>query len=205
MLIQQSNWITRARKAAGAKGPAQTDLLEDVNQMVQVADLDTYEFDFLGGVKRCVASANVPAVAAQPSYITIQNPPGSGFLAFLYKIEITLAAALTCTEEVTSAQTTVLPQIVAFQEDFRFGIVAAGPFATCIVQAGAPAAIFAATQVLTRLVNVAATPQEYTRRWVLPPGSQWLLRTPVNNTITSVNIFWKERPAESGELGLGTS
>lgn len=202
MLIQASNWIARARRAAGAKGPAQTDLLEDVNQMVQVADLDTPEFDFLGGVKRICATANVPAVAAQNSCVSLFNPAGTGMLAYLYAIELVTSTAVTCTEEVGNI-VSGLPAVIPFWEDFRYGTVATGGQSSLQVQAGTTAA-FPATTIVARDVTLAATTLFLARRWILPPFSLWVLKTPLNVTITSINLFWKERPAESGELGLGS-
>lgn len=203
MQVQQGNWITRARKAAGGKGPAQVDLLDDVNQMVQVDDLSTWKFDALGGVKQMVMPFSGGAVAAQISSCSIFNPPGSGLLGFVDYVELYAnTASLLCTEIITTADPTTLSTVFTpYHADQRFGtaILSVGDISSFICRVGT-----LATQVpgnvTGRVLALLNAQSQYPRRFVLPPGSGYAISGNVVNTAFTGNIYWSERPAESGEL-----
>src|SRR5690242_2815096 len=83
MLIQTQLLIDKQRRLAGAKGPAQVDLNEDLQPGIQVADLEAYQYDWLGRVQRRQATVVIAAVAAQFSQVVIFNPNGSGTLCLI--------------------------------------------------------------------------------------------------------------------------
>lgn len=204
MQIQQVNWLTRARKAAGGKGPAQADLGEDLMQVLQVADISDWQYDSLGLVKNFVLSANVPAVAAQVSAIQMVNPTGSNTLAFIDTVELLTVAALTLTMQLNfdSAALALAANLPCIQDTRLVRAFPTGGLAVVQCTAGTSAASLGGS-LASRFMTVAATPITYPRRVVLAPGFALTIETPVNQTLTA-NLLWKERSAESGEVPLGT-
>lgn len=207
MRIQQVNWLNRGRKAAGGKGPAQAELLEDIAPQVQLADLDRYDFDFLGGVKQMVAPFSQGAVAAQAGQFTIFNPATSGIILFIDGFELTAGTATAFwTEATISADPAGLgAQFTPYHFDQRFGnlVPAVGDISSCILRQGTLAAPVI-TNIISRCIAILNDVRFYARRVVIPPGVGWTLTANVVNQAATLNVFWRERVAESGELGLGT-
>jgi hypothetical protein len=208
MRIQQVNWLNRGRKAAGAKGPAQADLLEDLGQNVQVADLDRFDFDFLGGVKDMVMPFSAGAVAAQFTQISIFNPAGSGVLGFLDFMELFAnTVTMLCTEGIISADpgAGLGAQFTPYHFDQRFGatVPAVGDISSFICRQGTLAAPVTGN-IVGRVLTVFNVLSAYPRRIVLAPGTGYTIIGNVVNQAFTGNIWWRERVAESGELGLGS-
>lgn len=204
MLIQQTNWITRLRKAAGAKGDAQVELDPNISAFALVSNLDTPEFDFPGGVKQMIVTVSQGAVAAQSSIISLFNPAGSGVLGVLDVLELahpTAAAIVTISGGFIYVDTGG-GLVGAAPQDQRWGSQVTG-IATLQVRAGT-SAVNPITNLASRFnVLGAQTNFPFQRRIVLPPATGFALVSPVNTAFTA-DLQWKERPAESGELGLGT-
>jgi len=204
MEIQQANWITRARKAAGAKGPAQVSLLEDVNQMTIVANLDTPEFDWLGGVLDFVATAVVAPVAAQFTQFSLFNPAGSGMLAYLTKVELRAGAPSDVQDSRLDADTALAVINNIQPTDFRTPRLTTTQ-SILIGRAAAAAALPAGIVPLTTFTPPSAGGTGiFDRSYIIPPGRGYFVSINTVNVGANLNFFWKERPAESGELGLGT-
>lgn len=204
MRIQQSNWITRARKGAGAKGPAQVELLEDIQQVVQVGDLTLPEYDQPGGVKRMVVSANIVPGAGQVALLSIENPIGSSIMGMIYRVEFMTLVNTTLTEALGTVSSG-LAQQTPFHQDTRWGLglISVGDISNMICRVGTPAGI-PANQLISRMSSAANVPVIYNREVVLAPNSIYHITTFGQVTIQAINVYWTERPAESGELGLGT-
>lgn len=204
MIVQQGNWITRARKAAGAKGPAQVDLLDDINQMVIVDDVSTWEFDALGGAKQMVAASATGPIAAQVNGLQIFNPIGSGIVALIYRVELMTSSASQVCEEATinvDAGGAFAPQFTPYHLDQRFGntVPAVGDISSMIVRQSTVNAFPATVNLIARLFAVLGAITVLDRRVVIPPGVGYSLRTTVVNTSLTANVYWKERVLESGE------
>lgn len=202
MITQQINWLSRARKAAGAKGPAQADLLEDLNQMVVVANLDTSDYDFLGNVRRTVMRFNVVGVAGQLTTVQAMNPPGSGLLVFVDKLEVFASANQNLNEILITADQVGLPLNTEIHfEDFRS--VPNNPgISPVITRAGTQAA--AIPPALTTFFVSPTQSLIALRNWVLAPGTGLVLQGGGVNIGLTGQLYYRERPAESGELAAGS-
>lgn len=207
MKTQEGNWITRARKAAGAKGPAQAEVLEDIGQNLQVADLDKFEYDWCGAVRHLKVSAPAGPVAAALSRVTIFNPAGSSVLAFIDQIEIVSGGAGNLQvdggfiyADTADAVLGVLPH------DTRWFLTTPPPvggLSTVIVRAGTNAADPITTRTDRYAVQSLANASVFARRIVLAPGTGYALVHQTVNTALRVDLYVKERIAASGELSQG--
>jgi len=201
VIIQQSNWLTRARKAAGGKGPAQAELGDDLVATVQVADLDQPEYDSLGGVRQFSFGFSQVGVAANLSFGSIFNPVGSGILAIIHRIAYSAGAVGVIQESRLSADTGG-GQVSVRPTDFRYS-PNDGPSSICRigVQGAVPGDPVGST--ISVVGNIENQP-EWPRWYVCPPGTGLVIfLTTVNVAIRGV-IWFKERAAEGGELQLGT-
>lgn len=211
MKTQEGNWVTRARKAAGAKGPAQAEVLEDIGQNIQVADLDRFEFDWCGGVRHGKLTASVAAVAAQLTQVSVFNPVGSGTIALIDQVEIA-AGPPAGTFEVTggffygadlaNAVVGVVPHDSRwFNNTFPPSVTG---LMTCVFRAGTNAASAITTRTDRYMVtSIAAGNGPATvaaRRIVLAPGVGYVFQHSQSNTALQVDVYVKERVAASGEL-----
>lgn len=194
MIIQQINWLTRARKAAGAKGPAQADLLEDINQMVLVANLDNPLDDFLGGVKQFASGFSQAAVAAQLSHASLFNPLNSGILVFLHHISVSCSPSGSLQTRLNAVDPVGFGAVAPVATDQRWGsTIPAGAITRFGAQAGAIGTAW------ETFVGQAAGSDQWEKWLVIPPGTGVVLSTVAVNTALNGTWWWKERPPESGE------
>jgi len=200
MIVQQANWLTRSRKAAGAKGPAQAELSDDFSAQVQVADLTLPEYDFLGGVKDLVLFFNQGPVAAQFTTVSLFNPASSGVLAIVDRLSCFGSAVVPVSEGFTQVDLGIALSGNLHSADFRTtpNNPALSPI---VVRTGTQVAALAPQ--ITQL-EVLGTTLEFSRSWILAPGTGYWVQANTLNIGLSGAIFFRERSAESGELGLGT-
>lgn len=197
MIINQTNWLDRARKAGGTKGPAQADLLEDVNQMVQVADLDSWQYDFLGSVKQFASGFSQAAVAGQLSHASLFNPLNSGVLVFVHHIVLTVVPAGFVQTRLNFVDPAGFGAQAALATDQRWGSTLPS---AAVVRFGAQVG---AIGVAWETFFAQATAADQWERWlVLPPGVGVVLSTVGANASLSGTWWWKERAAESGEQAI---
>jgi len=200
MIVQQANWLTRARRAAGAKGPSQVELSDDLSAIVIVANLDTPFSDWLGGVRDWSGTGQAAAVVAQFGFITLFNPLNSGIINEVYRIAFSQDVAANWLERVMDADSAG-GQVAAVPTDTRIELF---DNSTSIVRVGT-----SAVQPGAALAHVGSTPatgpdEERHRHYVLRPGRGLALVCNTVNTVCRGTFWFRERAPESGELGLGT-
>lgn len=206
MLVNIERWIDRLRKAAGAKGPADSELDAGFSANVQVADTDTYEYDYLGRVRRMIGAINCAAVAAQLSQAGIFNPAGSQLLVVVDWLDIGLGAA-------TTVELRFLVNVLA-----GAGIVAQSAQSPDLRWApGLPITAVVPSPVVFSEGNNAAVPglaiatgaryfigasvnQPLNCKFVLPPGTGLAVICNNSNTAMGGALWWKERVFDPAEL-----
>lgn len=208
MIIQQTNWLTRARKAAGAKGPAQAELGEDLQQVAQVVDLDTPEFDFLGGELNFAVNFNITGVAAQQSQVSIFNPLATGRLLVVRRISYSVSVAGQVGEFATLSDNAATGTAMIPIDGRVTGALPPAPFvfplSVAQTRAGALAALVTNAQ-WTTLQAQTTVQDEFPRWYMLPPGTGFVLATLQQNNALRGWIWYSERNLESGELGAGVT
>jgi hypothetical protein len=210
MKTQEANWVTRSRKAAGAKGPAQADVLEDIAQNLQVADLDRFEYDWCGGTRHPKLTVSVGAIAAQLAQITIFNPAGSGTIALIDQIEVAagppagvfeVAGGFIYADSAFALVGTVPHDSRWFNNVFPPPVTG---LTTCIFRGGNAAASAISTRTDRFMVQAVAAgnglASVFARRIVLAPGVGYALVHSQSNTALQADVYVKERVAASGEL-----
>lgn len=207
MKTQEGNWINRARKSAGAKGPAQAELLEDIGQNIQVVDLDRFEYDWCGAVRHLKLSAPAGPVAGQLSRVTVFNPAGSSNLAMIDQIEIVCGGAGNLQVDGGFFYADTADAIVGLQpHDSRWFITVPPPvggLSTVIARAGTNAVDPIQTRLDRFAVQALTNAAVFARRIVLAPGTGYAFVHQTVNTALRIDLYVKERIAASGELVAG--
>lgn len=207
MQIQTALLIDKQRRLAGAKGPAQVELLEDLQPGVQIADLEAYQYDWLGRVQRRQAFVNIAAVAAQFSQVVIFNPSKSGTLLLIDRSTFNTGAAGGMTVGLVVAAGpygTVIAQN-ALSADLRWctGLpVNATTPGVGLVFAGTNAAdVSAITPVFPGIAFPAAF-QSVDEEWgvVLIPGTGITFVLSTVNQALRGGVWWRERPFDPAEM-----
>lgn len=205
MLVNIERWIDRLRKAAGSKGPADSELDAGLTAAVQVADTDTYEYDYLGRVRRMIGAINCPAVAAQLSMAGVFNPAGSQLLLVVDWLDIGVSIA-------TTVELRFLVNVLAGagitaqnaqSTDLRWALGL--PVTTLVASpitfsSGANAAVPGLAIGNGARYQIAVQNSAIRTQYVLPPGTGLAVVCNNSNTFMGGALSWKERVFDPAEL-----
>jgi hypothetical protein len=185
--------LTRIFAMVGQPAPAP--VLNDVVSPGITLESDRAEWKFHSGEKLSGNQASLGAVAAQFGKIQLFNPAGSGILVIVDRIEVALG----------------VPDAVAFYVyNTAFATLANAPVALDTRWVGPPV-------VQTRTLSDGTQPGSnwfsafvlanalliYDQPVILAPGTGIYATTITANELIRTSYIWRERVAETGELGPG--
>lgn len=199
--IQGGRWDTFLRRLLPIKDRSIAPIL--ASELVGQVVVQEWEPEFfkLRDEALGIAVANQVAVAAEFSHNKIRNPIDSGSLVVLEKIIIRPGAAALL-EIVTSASLAAgfTDRPTGFR-DLRSGaLTAAG---VTVAQVSSDSNVAQLGGLASALFDVASgVINELELTFILPPGTELLVRVLTVNVGLATTFFWRERPAERSELDI---
>jgi len=201
--IEIGRYSELLRRTLGMKGQqtVAADLSPEVSPTIQLEGSEDQEWDFLKGVRQCSWAEQVAANAGAAGQGQLRNPPGSGVLATLTRIEMGCLAVQQfrivfnrSTADLANTALTVArdgrwqPTAISQQS----ALIATFQNAVGSVPTGAGVIYFT-----PRAVN---SPAIYQTQVILPPGSNLHFGGSDANLIMYFSVEWRERQIPALEL-----
>lgn len=194
--VQQTRWDRIVRRVAGSVGPGSR-VSETISELMPVMDIERVpaELLLLGGTQIVFGSSIAGAVAANFSYVLVDNPVDSNNLITVTQAILFSSAAQRLNVSITAdtGGTLGARQIrdgrrgtvgtPVGRAEFSNLVVAPALRGSLRIQAGVP--------FVWEVKNGIA---------VLPPGFSLQIGSSIVNLDLEANWMWRERPAERSEL-----
>lgn len=204
----------KLRAIVGVQGSNPLPDLSDVSTGLVVLESDRIEWGRAGGESYWATGLNAPASLNERSFVTIENPLGSGTLVVVEEVhsEINPTGGASNPFQVfvqrqPNAPLNAVPNqaqvTTAFCRDLRLGNDASSAI---LRQGRGSLAVILASNVMTatgiQLAGVNVALHDYfVSRWVLPPNSRLWFVGLADNTQIQVGVMHRERPLE-GQLEI---
>lgn len=199
--IQQNRWDQLLRRVGGLLGPGAKvkDALTELFPMFDVENMPG-ELLRLGGVRLCLGGGQLAGVVAQSATAVLENPPDSGILATLERVDVGTATAS--------------PVRWGVQNGFRATATALGTEDFRDVREFAPDQPVLNVRQVVELALANGTCQSHLRTndhlildppngvCVLPPGTSFEIGLAAQDVQLFYSFSWRERVAEQSELNL---
>jgi len=199
--IQQNRYDQVLRRVAGLLGPGSKvkDALTELFPMFDVENMPA-ELLLLGGTRICLGGGAITGVAAEGGTAVLENPPDSGMLVTLERVDFGVAGSAVIRWGVQNGFRATA--VAVGTEDFRDVRNFSPDLPVANVRQISEAALANGTNQ-TRLGGsdhlVLDPPNSVC---VLPPGTSFEIGVGTVNVTLSYGFSWRERAAEQSELNL---
>ncbi|KKK63408.1 hypothetical protein LCGC14_2994590 [marine sediment metagenome] len=197
--VQQTRWDRIIRRVSGSIGPGSR-VSETLSELFPVLDVERVpgELLLLGGTIPGIASGRASSAATQFNAVQLFNPPDSGVIVTVTRIDVSTQTTQAIVMEFDSAQIGSLITNAPRSRDLRV-LFPTQPVARLSISTGLVAPIGGIGQFRVDVQDHLVISDE-NGVVIMPPGNGVSIGGVVAQTVLFVNYLWRERPAEQAEL-----
>lgn len=195
--LQQNRYDQLLRRIGDLKGPGSkvNDVLQELFPVLEVENT-TPELLALGGWRTAWQSTERPADVAAVSTSQIRNPVGSGVIAAITSLWVSMNAAGPVQAQITTAL--IGTPVSGLYRDSRFGV----PRSTVLQVSSADGPTIGGGLRMDLETDVQLKVSDDNGVVILTPGTELSISSVNFNRQMTVNYFWRERVAETSELSF---
>lgn len=197
--VQQTRWDRIVRRVSGSIGPGSR-VSETLSELFPVLDVERVpgELLLLGGTRLAWGGHSVTGSAGNAAKVQLFNPLGSGNIITVTAVFARLESAGTLRMATEPSARTTDAGTATFR-DTRLGV---GGQPVGQIRQENTATIISVVNVYFVLLNETMIFKDENSIAVLGPGTGLTVGPAANDQNTTVEFWWRERPAEESELSL---